>query len=95
MTMAIAKAFSVRNSIGKEDLKVAQHQLIFFSCCLAMDDVIISLDHVSKKSIKIDGKTESPHIRSDQAKELEHRARIFLTHKVKEAVGMKCTDPCV
>eukprot|EP01102_Stenamoeba_stenopodia_P022635 TRINITY_DN9518_c0_g1_i1.p1 TRINITY_DN9518_c0_g1~~TRINITY_DN9518_c0_g1_i1.p1 ORF type:complete len:347 (-),score=95.05 TRINITY_DN9518_c0_g1_i1:84-1100(-) len=52
----------------------------------AMDDVIISLDRVSKKAINVDGNTESPHIRSDQAKELEHRARIFLNHKVKEAI---------
>jgi len=52
----------------------------------AMDDVIIRLNIVAKKSISLEGKVESPHIRSDEAQELEHRAQLFLQHKVKEAI---------
>lgn len=52
----------------------------------AMDDVIIHLDRVSKKSLNLDGSIESPHVRSDQSRELEHRAHLFLSCTVQEAI---------
>lgn len=52
----------------------------------AMDDVIIHLDRVSKKALNLDGSTESPHVRSDQSRELEHRAKMFLACTVQDAI---------